>query len=332
MRNIEELIGQLFIIGFKGETPSSSFLNFISEEKIGGVILFKENCSSHQLVEENIKLITDATSNKFPFIAVDQEGGRVCRISGKPAEIASAQTYGESYGITRFADDYSHSMLYLESLGININLAPVCDIFVNDKNSCLASRCFGKTAEEVIPFITKAVAISQKSNILSCLKHFPGLGEAVIDPHKETAVSYYDRSAWEQREQIVFKAGIQAGADMVMSTHIKLPKFDDIIATGSHIIIEQLLRQRLSYDRVVITDDLQMKGASVLGNIGERTVKAFNAGHDLLLFGQDCESAMEAFEHFRGSYRRGEISKEKILKSLERISALKFKIANLVLF
>ncbi len=332
MKNIEELIGQLFIIGFKGETPSSSFLNFISEEKIGGVILFKENCLSHQQVKENIKFITDVTSNKFPFIAVDQEGGRVCRILGKPVEIAAAQTYAESYGIARFTDEYSRSMLYLESLGININLAPVCDIFVNEKNSCLKNRCFGKTAEEVIPFITKAVEISKKSNILSCLKHFPGLGEAVIDPHKKTTVSYYDKSAWEQRERIVFEAGIHAGADMVMTTHIKLPKFDATIATGSHVIVEQLLRQRLSYSRVIITDDLQMKGASILGDIGERAVKAFSAGHDILLFGQDSDSAMEAFEYFRGAYNRGEIPKERILKSLERISALKFKIAKSVLF
>ncbi len=119
---------------------------------------------------------------------------------------------------------------------------------------------------------------------------------------------------------------------MVMSTHIKLPKFDEEIATGSKSIVEQLLRQRLYYDGVVISDDLQMKGAAILGEIGERTIKAFNAGHDLLLFGQNSDSAMEAFEHFKGAFRRGEISKERISKSIERISALKFKIAKSVLF
>lgn len=332
MKKLEELIGQLFIIGFQGEIPSSSFLNFISEEKIGGVILFKDNCPSHQQVRENIKAIRSVTSNKYPFIAVDQEGGRVSRISGAPVEISAPKTYAESYGIERFADDYTRSMMYLESLGINLNLAPVCDIFVNDKNSCLDGRCFGRTAKEVIPFIKKAVEISKKSNILSCLKHFPGLGDASIDPHKETSVGNYDKAAWDKSERVVFEVGIQSGADMVMSTHIKLPKFDKQIATGSLTLIERLLRQNLQFDRVVISDDLQMKGAEVLGEIGERTIKAFNAGHDLLLFGQDTDSAMEAFEHFRGAYNRGEISKERIHKSLKRISAAKFKIANSVLF
>ncbi len=332
MKNINELIGQLFIIGFKGEAPSTSFLNFFSEEKIGGAILFKDNCMTHEQVRKNCELLTTASSDKHPFIAVDQEGGRVCRISGSPVEIAAPKTYAESYGISRFTDDYSRSMLYLESLGVNMNLAPVCDIFVNDKNSCLDGRCFGKTADEVVPFIKKAVEVSKKSHVLSCLKHFPGLGDAVIDPHKETTVSHYDESTWEQRERIVFENGIAVGADMVMTTHIKLPKFDDEIATGSKVIIERLLRQRLLFNGVVITDDLQMHGADCLGEIGERTIKAFQAGHDLLLFGQDSDSAMEAFEHFRGAYNRGEISEERIKKSLERISALKFKIANSVLF
>ena len=332
MKNIDELLGQLFIVGFKGEKPSSSFLDFISEEKIGGVILFKDNCPTHQAVRDNIKTIINATAYKHPFIAVDQEGGRVCRIAGASVEIASPKMYAESYGLSRFIDDYSRSMLYLESLGVNVNLAPVCDIFTNDSNSCLDGRCFGKTAEEVLPFITNAVTVSQKSNILSCLKHFPGLGDASIDPHKETTISYYDEATWEKRERIVFEAGIASGADMVMTTHIKLPAFDDQIATGSYSIIERFLRQRLAYSGVVITDDLQMLGASELGEIGDRAIKAFNAGHDLLLFGQDVDAAMEAFEHFKGAYKRGDISEAKIKKSLERISALKFKIAKSVLF
>ena len=332
MKNIKELIGQLFIVGFKGETPSSSFLNFISEEKIGGVILFKDNCSSHEKVRKNVKAISTALSKIQPFIAVDQEGGRVCRISGSPAEIAAASTYAEKLGIERFAEEYSRSMLYLESLGINLNLAPVCDIFTNKNNSCLDTRCFGTTAEEVIPFITQAVEITNKAHLLSCLKHFPGLGDASIDPHEATTSSEFNETTWENRERKVFAQGIKAGADMIMTTHIQLISLDHEIVTGSYPIIERFLRQRLAFDGVVITDDLQMKGASSLGSIGERAIKSFLAGHDLLLFGQDTDSAMEAYEHFRGAYLRGEISKERIIQSLKRISMLKFKIAKSVLF
>ena len=332
MKNIKELIGQLFIVGFKGETPPSSFLNFISEEKIGGVILFKDNCSSHQQVQLNVKAIHSAADTYQPFIAVDQEGGRVCRILGAPAEIASAMAYAEKLGIERFAEDYSRSMLYLESLGINVNLAPVADIYTNENNSCLDSRCFGRTAEEVIPFIKTAVTESNKAHILSCLKHFPGLGDATIDPHEATTSSDLNESTWENRERKVFAQGIKAGADMIMTTHIKLDQFDNEIVTGSYPIIERFIRQRLAFNSVVITDDLQMKGANSLGDIGERTIKAFNAGHDILLFGQNSDSAMEAYEHFRGAYLRGDISDERITRSLKRISMLKFKIAKSVLY
>lgn len=332
MANMNKLLGQLFIIGFPGENPSPSFLQFIAEEHIGGVILFEENCGTYENVRDNIQKIKEASEQQFPFIAIDQEGGRVSRLHGSPAEIASARTYGESLGLEKFEEDYTRSMYFLESLGINLNFAPVCDLFVNEKNSCLEGRCFGNSPEMVIPFIKTAVEASKKSKIISCLKHFPGLGDCAIDPHKETAYGYFEHQLWQQREAKVFQAGIDAGADMVMTTHMKLPRFDKQIATGSDVIVKDILRHQLAFEGTIITDDLTMKGADELGDIGERTIKAFLAGHDLLLFGQNIDAAIEAYERFRGAILNGEISEERLHSSLERISSLKFKVARSVLF
>lgn len=331
MPEIIKQIGQLFIVGFRGETPPRAFLDFIKERQIGGVILFEDNCSTHQKAEENIQRIRSRYTATVPFIAIDQEGGRVCRLKGAPAEYRAASDYGRKNELEHFQEDYTRAAVFMESLGINLNLAPICDIFLNPNNQCLQGRCFGKSAETVVPFVEQSVRISKRSGLLSCLKHFPGLGAALIDPHKQTSIADYDELIWDQRERIPFAAGVQNGADMVMTTHIRLPSIDGQIATGSRRIVSTMIRQRLSFDGPVITDDLTMSGASPLGHIGERAVSAFNAGHDILLFGQDFEAAAEAYAYFLETVQGNEIPHQRVELSLGRIAGIKFKLDRAVL-
>ena len=129
----------------------------------------------------------------------------------------------------------------------------------------------------------------------------------------------------------MFIEAINTGTDMIMSSHILIPQFDNTIATGSEKIIKTLLRETLGYDGLIITDDLLMKGVSPLGRIGERTIASFKAGHDMLLFGQDFETAMIAYDYFCDAYSRGEITKDRITASLNRIAGLKFKLGKSVM-
>ena len=124
--------------------------------------------------------------------------------------------------------------------------------------------------------------------------------------------------------------GIEAGADMVMSTHMILSKIDRRLATASEIIIGQLLRDKLNFDGIIITDDLLMKGADTLGNYGERAMKAFKAGHDLLLFGKNYRATRKAIEYFKDEYRRGNLKDIRIRESLERISGIKSRLSLMV--
>ena len=332
MSKLLSRIGQLFVVGFPGRKPSSAFLNFVQEENIGGIILFRANCPTHQTIQKNVQLIRDAASLSTPFIAVDQEGGRVCRVTGAPAEYASATEYGSRLGVDRFAEEFGRGALCLEQLGINLILGPVADIFLDDRNDCLRDRCFGTNPQQVAPFVRKAVEISKRNGLLCCVKHFPGLGAAQADPHHETPVVDYDELIWDQREKLPFAAGVEQGADFVMTTHVRIPRIDDQITTGSQKTIELLLRGCLAFDGPVITDDLTMQGAACLGHIGERTVAAFNAGHDVLLFGQDIEASMEAFEYFKDAFLRGEISSSRINNALDRVAGIKFKLGNSVIF
>lgn len=326
-QKVKSEIGQLFIVGFPGAEPPKPFLEFIAEDRIGGVILFEENCPSHEKTRENIALIRSACRSRQILIAIDQEGGRVSRLRGAPAEFRSAKEYGaERNGLEHFKEDFRRSTVYMESLGINLNLAPVADVFLNDKNTVLAGRCFGTKAAEVEPFVRAAVEISSQNGLLSCLKHFPGLGSVDLDPHVELPKIPFNELLWTNRELGPFLAGIDAGADLVMTTHVVLDQYDKTIVTGSSKVITELLRDRAAFDGAVITDDLLMQGASQLGSVGERTVAAFLAGHDILLFGRDYEAAMGAFDYFEETCRRGEIPYEQIVTSLGRVSGMKYKL------
>lgn len=326
MNDIMNNLGQYFILGFKGASPPPTFLDFISEEQMGGVILFADNCYTHQSTREAIEKIFLSLGSSNPFIAVDQEGGRVCRIKGAPAEYSAAKLFGRDNNPDRFKEQYGRAALFMESLGINLNLAPVADIRLNSENSCLDDRCFSDDPEKVATFVKAAVKVSSQCGLLSCLKHFPGLGDADVDPHNNTASINVDLATWNNRERVPFVAGLEAGADMIMSTHVRMPKFDDKIATYSEKIISSLIREDLAFDGPVITDDLQMNGADEFGPIGERAVAAFQAGHDILLFGQDYEQTMQAYDYFCDACKRGEISINRLRLAYGRVSGLKFKL------
>ncbi len=331
-----EKLGQLFITGFDGAEPSDEFLEFITTENIGGVILFEENCNPHSLAEDNIRKIFSAApakagsgllTEKTPlFIGVDQEGGRVCRFRGAPAEFGSPADYGSNNDIELFVEQYSRAAHYLVSMGVNLTFGPVADLWINPNNACLEGRTFGSSPARVIPFIERAVKISGKAGLISCLKHFPGFGAAQNDPHKMLAIADYSFETFVNREAITFKAGIGAGADMIMTTHLTVPPIDDLPATISYTILQNLLRDTLNFDGIAITDDLLMAGAAQFGNHGERALKAFLAGHDILLFGRDYRATKSALEHFKKAYSDGIIRDDRLETSIDRISGIKSKL------
>ena len=331
MSDVLKQVGQLFISGYPGDEPPGPFMNFIAEEQIGGVILFEENCPSQEAARAAIARLRSAYTDSVPFVAIDQEGGRVSRLRGAPVEFKAAAYYGREGGLEQYIEHYRRATVFMEALGINLNLAPVCDLFTDPANSCLQDRCFGETPDEVIPFVEASVRVARSAGLLSCLKHFPGLGSSIIDPHKAVAEVEYDEVIWEQRERRPFAAGVAAGADMIMTTHVRFQDEDSPIVTGSGEVLQNLIRKHLGFDGPVITDDLTMQGAAALGNIGERTVAAFNAGHDLLLFGRDYEAAARAYDYFQEAVRRGEVQRERLATALGRVSGVKFKLDSSVL-
>jgi beta-N-acetylhexosaminidase len=331
MEKILKQVGQLFVVAFRQEELSAPFLNFLEEEQIGGFILFGENCGTHASARETIRQINERLRETPSLIAIDQEGGSVCRLRGAPAEFKAAAEYGQRGNLEHFREDYARAVVLMTSMGINLNLAPVADICLEEKNECLAGRCFSHDPFEVAEYVRTSIAVSHSHGMLCCLKHFPGLGAARIDPHKDKAIAEYDSLMWEQREKIPFAAGVEMGADLIMTTHMVARGIDNNIATESEAVVSGLIRDNLGFDGVVTTDRLAMQGADGLGDPGERAVRAFMAGHDLLLFGQDFEEAAEAYEHFVGAVDSGEIPVERVQASLDRVAGLKLKLRRPVL-
>ena len=318
-------IGQIFIVGYKGIDPSDDFKRFFSREQLGGVIFFEDNANPHYHAEKNIKDFI-AESNVIPFFAVDQEGGRVCRFRGAPAEFDSPSKYAEKNNLELYAEQFGRAAYYLQSLGINLLLAPVADLNLDDQNPCLQGRTFGKSPARAIPFIERTIKIAHNFSLLTCAKHFPGLGASVIDPHHDLARADYDFQTFINREGITFQTAIEAGCDMIMTTHLILPQLDKEPATTSKAVVGNMLRGTLKFDGIAITDDLLMEGARVMGDYGERALKAFNAGHDILLFGQNFRVAEEVIKYFKKAYKKGLLNEERLTNSLERISGIKSKL------
>ncbi|MFH1686437.1 MAG: glycoside hydrolase family 3 N-terminal domain-containing protein [bacterium] len=324
MPDMHQLLGQLFIVGYQGIDPKTEFLDFVAELQLGGVILFGENCTDVDRLQQALHTLRRQVPTDRPLlVAIDQEGGRTCRLQEKRALLYSATSYAKRNDLEGFTQDYHRAAEYMLSLGVNLNLAPVADILLNPDNSCLAGRCYGKEPQQVANFVTRAVELMHRSHMLCCLKHFPGLGQATIDPHLAVAEAAYDLATWTERERIPFAAGIKAGADMVMTTHLKVPAIDQVIATGSSAVVNGLLRQDLGFDGVVITDEMAMLGADALGDMGARTVAALQAGHDIVLFGQNLANARRAYEAVSEAVSSRQLSPEVITRALDRVANLK---------
>lgn len=330
MEELVKRLGQLFVLGFGGEEPSPAFLDFVQQEQIGGVILFEENCPTHNAARENIRSINLRLETP-PLVAVDQEGGRVCRLKGAPVEFKAAAMYGRKNSMEHFREDYKRAVVFMMSLGINLNLAPVADVFLDRNNACLQDRCFSSDPFMVAEFVRASVAVAHSQGMLCCLKHFPGLGSATVDPHEAVARIDIDKLLWQHRERIPFAAGVDAGADLIMTTHVIADRLDPRIVTGSPHVINELIRDDLNFDGPVITDDLAMKGAASLGDFGRRAVASFKAGHDLLLFCHDFDATVQAFDYFVDAVVEGEIPIDRVRVALDRVSGVKLKLGRPVL-
>ncbi|MEA1866925.1 MAG: glycoside hydrolase family 3 N-terminal domain-containing protein, partial [Thermodesulfobacteriota bacterium] len=259
-----------------------------------------------------------------PLIAVDQEGGPVQRL-GPPfwPEILSNQEVALSGNPeTKASVQAETAAKILNSLGIGLNLAPVLDLAPTETEGVLKGRSYGSDPPKVSILGKKYIRILQANGVGATAKHFPGIGRVEKDPHFQRPVVTASKETL-MHEMSPFRESVKAGVKAVMTSHVVFPALDrDEPATFSKIIVDELLRRKMGFQGLLLTDDLEMGGITGHGSLGEAAVKAVLAGHDLLLICHKAQKVREALDALNKAWSQGILNTEKIDLSLARKAGL----------
>lgn len=323
---LDEKIAQMLIIYYSSTTYDETLEQTIKEVKPGGFILMNDNISTYQNTLNLVKSMQK--DSKIPMIiSIDQEGGIVQRLQKitdiEATNIPSMLTLGKTNDKNLAYNVGKIMAQQLKTLGINLDFAPVVDIYSNKDNKVIANRSFGSNSEEVT---TMALALKQgleDNNVNTCLKHFPGHGDTAVDSHYNLPVINKDYNDLSKVELIPYYKAIKNNTNMIMIGHIALPKItkDNTPASLSKEIITNLLKTKLKYQGLVITDALNMKALTDNYSDKEIYTMAINAGVDLLLM---PNGSRKAIEYIKESIKEKKITEEMINTSVTKILTYKY--------
>lgn len=290
---------------------------------IGGLIYFEKNIKDKEQITQ--MLSNTFSMSKYPiFLAIDEEGGSVSRVkkSGIDVEqVSDMAAIGQSGDAAQAYDAGTAIGTYLRELGFNLDFAPMADL-ADAATGELGDRVFGSDTQVVSDMISNMVNGIEGAGVSSCLKHFPGIGSAEGDTHSGRVETTKTLEEMRNYEFLPFKAGIDAGADLVMVSHITASAVDEeaVPSSLSRVIVTDVLRNELGFQGVIITDALNMGAITEYYTSEQAAVMAIEAGVDMLLMPQDFGAAYEAV---LDAVQDGTISEERINESLERIYRLK---------
>lgn len=324
---LDEKIGQMVLSGFNGTDFNGELDTLINDLKVGGVILFSRNIEdSNQLKKLNLD-IEEANKNIPVFISIDEEGGRVNRLAKNIKRFESAKSIGDKGDIKYAYENGKEIGKTLKAYKINMNFAPVLDIYSNSKNTVIGDRAFGNN-EKIVE--TMGIATMQglkDEDVIPVIKHFPGHGDTEVDSHIGLPVVEKSIDQLYDFELVPFKKAIESGADAVMVSHILMKQIDDKNpATLSYNLITEILRNDMEFSNVIITDDMCMKAITNRLSVEEASIKSIKAGSDIILIGSDIGKTKSVIEKIKLAVERNEISEKRIDESVYRILKLKQKL------
>ncbi len=260
---------------------------FFSRKKPLGFVLFKRNFESKKQVAQLIKELRSVTQNKNILIFVDQEGGRVQRFNNHEFfKYSPQQIFGKLYLKNKtLAKKLSYFSAYLmgnelKDIGVDIDFSPVCDIFFQFGDDVIGDRAFSSDPKVVMDLSRKFCQGLRDSGIMPVPKHFPGHGRSKKDTHKEVSIVDIDLKELIKTDLIPFK--ILNNESLVMLAHIIYSKIDNKVCTYSRTIIFEILRKRLNFKGLVLSDDISMKALS--GQFEEKILNSYKGGCDIILY------------------------------------------------
>lgn len=323
--SLEEKVGQMLMFAFHGCEFNEQLKTQIDEFHLGGVIHFARNIINPDQVLELNKNIQEYS--KYPmFIGVDQEGGIVQRITKGTTPFPGAMALSASQQNIRLLHSYVGNDL--KQMNYNMVFAPVADINNNPSNPVINSRSYSDDKDLVSKYVIEAFKGFQDANLIPTVKHFPGHGDTSVDSHVSLPMVKKTRKEIENLELVPFKAAIDAGIEGVMVAHIVYPAYDDLYpSTLSKTIITDVLREKLGFKGLVVTDSLTMGAINNNYTKKEIVTLAANAGIDVLIFcgKADINEQREIYQSFIESIKEGNISLEIIDKAVLRILEYKKK-------
>ena len=278
---LEERVGQLFL----ARCDEATAVEHAGKYHLGGYVLFDADIREETPASLREKISAYQAAAGLPMlIAVDEEGGTVTRVSSHSAfrdsKFASPRDLYAQGGMDWVLAQEEEKCLLLSSLGINVNLGPVCDI-ASDPDAFMYRRSLGQDAYTTADFVSQTVALMHSNQVGSVLKHFPGYGNNT-DTHTGIAVDSRTLGKLEANDLIPFAAGIEAGCGAIMVSHTIIEDMDPSLPGSLSPAVHQYLREQMGFDGVIVTDDLVMQAITDRYGAGEAAVLAVLAGNDLL--------------------------------------------------
>lgn len=311
---LEQMVGQMFF----ARCPSSGAVAQISRYHPGGYILFARDFANQTPASVKSTIAGYQNASKTPMlIGVDEEGGTVVRVSKYPAfrpvPFWSPADIYNKYGIKGLVSDTAEKDALLKSLGINVNLGPVCDVSQNPSDY-IYKRTLGKSGAETATAISAMVSQMKKDRMGAVLKHFPGYGSNV-DTHTGIAVDIRNIDSFRQNDFLPFAAGIKAGAGGVMINHNIINCLDSGHPASLSSAVVKTLRNELGFNGVIMTDDLSMSAITKYTDGKNAAVSAVIAGSDMLI----SSDFVNQYNAVLSAVKNGTISKTRIKQSVMRI-------------
>lgn len=324
---IDEKIGQMLMVFYRVPKSDDTLRSALRDVKPGGFILFRENITTY---EDTLNLIKEIkASSKIPmFISIDQEGGNVQRLLALQDMDVANIPYMNDVGNTNdlgLAKDIGKVIAEeLRVFGINMDFAPVIDVFSNSENTVIGRRSFGNNPQIVSDMGIAVAKGLEENGVIPVYKHFPGHGNTAVDSHVSLPIVTKTKEELFNSDLIPFVKAVENNAPFIMIGHLAVPSItgDNTPASLSKSLITDLLKKEMGYDGLVITDALNMGALTNYYEQDEIYVKAIEAGVDILLM---PSSSREALSSVRNAFDSGRITEERINESVRKILKLKYE-------
>lgn len=314
--------GQLLISGIKGTSLLPEEVEFIKNEKLGGIILFSHNFEDPAQLAELVNSIQKHRDEYPLFISVDQEGGRVMRFKKHFTQFPAMLDIANLDSPKLVFEVHQIMAKELAACGINLSFSPVCDILTNPENKVIGDRAYGTDAEAVEKYISAAIRGLQTSGLLSCAKHFPGHGSTFKDSHFDLPLVKTSLNELKIRELIPFIKASKSRVEFMMMAHLLVDAIDEKLPTSLSPKAYEFLRQETKFTKIVVTDDMEMKAISDKYTIEESVIMALNAGTDMLIY-RNMDDAKKALLSIREAVKKKILKREEVLEKLNRVEKCK---------